>query len=62
MLLLMCGISKNGTNELIYKTERVKNKPTVTRGERRGGINWEIGTDIYILLHYTIYKIDNSHF
>ena len=50
MLLLMCGISKYGTNELIYKTERVKNKPTVTRGERRGGINWEIGTDIYTLI------------
>ena len=23
----------------------------VTRGERRGGINWEIGIDIYILLY-----------
>ena len=41
---------KNGTSELIYKTERVENKPTVTRGERRGGINWETGTDIYTLI------------
>ena len=23
----------------------------VTRGERRGGINWEIGIDIYTLLY-----------
>ena len=35
MILLMCGIYKNSTNELIYKTEiiiNVKKKLTVTRG------------------------------
>ena len=42
---------KNGTNELIYKTEirvtDVKNKLMITGG----GINWEIGLDIYTLLY-----------
>ena len=48
---------KNGTNELIYKTEIVTNVETVmvTRGESGGevggGINWEIGIDIYTLLY-----------
>ena len=38
-----------------------------TRGERRGGINWEIGIDIYTLLYITqitnknlLYSIGNS--
>ena len=48
MILLICGILKTGTNELIYKTEiNVENKLTVTKGESRGGINWKTGTDIY---------------
>ena len=45
---------KNGTNKLIYKTNRVtdvKNKLTVTRGQGGRGINWEIGADIYTLLY-----------
>ena len=28
----------------------VENKLMVTKGIREGGINWEIGTDIYTLL------------
>ena len=34
----------------------VENKLVVTKGERGGGINWEIGTDIYTVL----YTKDNS--
>ena len=33
----------------------VENKLMVTKGEKGGGINWEIGIDI----HTTIYKIGN---
>ena len=44
---------KNGTNELIYKTEiesqMQKTNLWSPRG-KGGGINWEIGTDIYTLL------------
>ena len=29
----------------------MKNKLIVTMGERKGGINWEIGIDIYTLLY-----------
>ena len=41
-ILLTCRISKKSTNELIYKTERVKdveNKLMVTGG-KWGRINW----------------------
>ena len=37
---LICGNLKNGTNELIYKTETdsdIDNKLMVTKGEREGG-------------------------
>ena len=40
MILLICGIKKNGTNELTHKTERVRdteNKLTVTGGKREKG-------------------------
>ena len=46
---------KNHTNEPIYKTEIVtdlENKLMVIKDEgREGRINWEIGTDIYLLLY-----------
>ena len=32
----------------------VENKLRITNGERGGGINWEIGIDIYILLYVNI--------
>ena len=32
------------------RNTHVENKLMVTKGERRGGINWEIGIDLYILL------------
>jgi len=44
---------KKGTSELIYRTETdsdVENKVMVDRGNG-GGINCEIGTDIYTLLY-----------
>ena len=59
MILLICGILKNDTNELIYKTEIESHsrKTYGYQGERGGrgeGINCEIGIDIY-----TLYKIGN---
>ena len=46
----MWNLKKNGTKELIYKTD-TENKLTVTNGVRWGGTNWEIGIDIYTLLY-----------
>ena len=43
MRSLICGILKNGTNELIYKTETVtdvENKLMVTKRERWWGGGW----------------------
>ena len=50
MILLICGILKNGTNEPIYETVTdVENNLMVTRGRKERGINWEPGIDIYTL-------------
>ena len=52
VIALICGIQKNGTDELIGKAERVtgiEDKLTVTNVGR--GMNWEIGIDIYTLLY-----------
>ena len=42
----MWNLLKKDTNELIYKTEidlqTRKMELMVTKGERRGGINWEL--------------------
>ena len=57
MTSLICGILKNGTNELIYKTEiesqMQKTNLWLPRGESRDGgeINWETGIDKYTLLY-----------
>ena len=50
MILLICGILKNGTNELIYKIE-IKSQMLKTNLQlpREKGINWEIGIDAYTL-------------
>ena len=58
ILMHICGIQKNGTDELVCKAEmetRVENKLMDTKGEsggggRGGGMNWEIGIDIYTLI------------
>ena len=59
MISLTCEISTNGINELIYKTEiesqMQKTNLWLLRGKERGGINWEIGINIYALLYIYIY-------
>ena len=46
MTLLICGIFKNGVNEVIFKTvTSAKNNLAATSGESPGGINQEIGID-----------------
>ena len=52
MIVYMWNLKKY-TNELIYKIEivtNVENKLMVTKRRSGGGINWENGIDIYILL------------
>ena len=47
----ICGIYKNGTDELICKTEiETQMQRTNYEYQRRkwGGMNWETGTDMYI--------------
>ena len=55
MISLICGILKNDTNELIYKTEielqMQKTNLWLPGGRVGGGINREIGIDIYTLLY-----------
>ena len=55
ILMHICGIQKNGIDELIYKAEirdtDVENKCTDTKGGRGGGMDWEIGINIYTLLY-----------
>ena len=53
MILLICGILKKGINKLIYKTEielQMQKTNLWLAGGKGGGINWEIGIDIYTLL------------
>ena len=62
MISFICGIQKKGTNELIYKTEielQMQKTNLWLSGVRGGGINWEIGIDIYTLL-YIIKQITNK--
>ena len=53
--MLLCGIEKNGTDELICKAEteiQMQRKNLwIPNGKGVDGMNWEIGIDIYILLH-----------
>ena len=55
MISLICGILKNDINELIYKREiELQMQQTnlwLPGGKAGGGINWEIGIDIYTLLY-----------
>ena len=54
IISIICRIQKNYSDELICKAEidtDVENKQCMDIEEgRRGGMNWEIGSDIYILL------------
>ena len=50
--IFICGILKNGTNELTYKTEiESQMQKTNLPGGAGRGINWETGIDIYTLLY-----------
>ena len=55
ILYNICGILKNGINELIYKIEiesRCKKQTyDYQEGKGRRGINWETETDIHTLLY-----------
>ena len=54
IISLICGIKKNGTDELIYKAEiettDAEIKHMDTKGEGGSGMNWETETDTYTLL------------
>ena len=53
-IIYVWNLKKKGTSELIYKTERIKDvekKNLHYQGGWGGGINWEIGIDIYMLLY-----------
>ena len=69
-IMYMWNLKKNGTNELIYKTEiesqMQKANLQLPRG-KWGKINWDIGTDIYTLLYIkqtpdrkVLYSTENS--
>ena len=61
MILLICGIQKNGTNELIYKTE-IESQMQKTNlwlpGGKPGMGRDKLG-DWDGHIHTTLYKIDN---
>ena len=65
IILLICVIQKNGTNELICKAETESQMQKINlwipREEGRGGMNWEIGIDIYTLLILCIKQITNEN-
>ena len=58
ILTYICGIQKNGTDELVCKAEietQMQRTNIWTLGGKAGvggsgGMNWEIGIDIYTLL------------
>ena len=54
ILMHICGIQKSGVDKLICKaeieTQTQRTNVWMPRGERAGGMGWEIGIDIYTLL------------
>ena len=54
IISLICGIQKNGIDELICKAEirvtDVENKLMVTKGGKGDGKNWEVEIDIHTLI------------
>ena len=61
ILMHICRIQKNGTDETVCKaeidTQTQRTNVWTPSGERGGGMDWEIGIDIYTLTN--MYKIDN---
>ena len=54
ILMHICGIQKNGSDELLCKVEietDVESKCMETKGERGSGMNLDIEIDIYILMY-----------
>ena len=48
------GILKSGTNEPLQNRNRIKeteNKLMLSKGKKKGGINWKIETDIHTPLY-----------
>ena len=57
----ICGIQKNGIDDLICKaeieTQKYRSNIWIPKGEGAGEMNWQIGTDKYSV--DTMYKIRN---
>ena len=61
ILTHICGIQKNGIDDLICK-QKQRQRHMDTKGERRGGgRNWEIGIDTYTLLILCIKQTTNEN-
>ena len=56
MVSLICGIYKCTYLQNRSKSHRYRKQTYAYQGGMVGGINWETGTDIYILLYI---KLDN---
>ena len=59
----ICGIQYNGTGELVCKAEiesQMQRTNEYQGGEGQGGMNWEMGTDIFTLLIQSIRQITNE--
>ena len=53
ILMHVCGIQKNGIDDIICKAEerhRCREQTWIPSGEGWGGMYWEIGINIYTLL------------
>ena len=60
MISIICGIFKNDTNELIFKTEKQTHmyKKQLPKGKVVGGINQEFWISRYELLYIKLIKKD----
>ena len=61
ILPCICGIQKNGMDDLIFKAEietQREKKMFIYQNWKGGGMNWEIGIDVYTLID-TMFKTDN---
>ena len=61
ILPCICGIQKNGMDDLIFKAEietQREKKMFRYQNWKGGGMNWEIGIDIYTLID-SMFKTDN---
>ena len=65
ILMYICGIWRNSTDDLICKAEieTQKQRPNIwtSRGEKTGGKDWEIGIGTHTLLRLCIKEITNEN-